>query len=222
MKICILRIGKVKARAGFEIAVFGEFRGVLVYTLTFDEKLRKKRFERALRKSISLLSENGAALFGAPSSLGIVGTVSERELSLDLRARLAECFSEALGGTTDFLLCGGSFRRRIDAALFLLERRRTLYLSCADFEETAEELSALTGATVGELPPEKFIGVNLNEGDEILRFGENELTLSDFRFALPWEKASSLSGKEILTLAAMLELCGVLRKKEIKVECFAK
>ena len=212
----------MKSRAGFEIAVFGEIRGVLVYALMLNEKLCKKRLERVLRKGVCLLSANGVALVGAPSSLGIAGAVSERELLLDMRANFAEAFSKKIGEDADFLLCGGSFRRRVAAAVFLLERRRTVYLSCADFDETAEEISALTGATVGEKPPGKFIGVNLNEGDEILRFGEKRITLSDFSVALPWEDEAGLSQKENLTLAAMLKICGILQKKEIKVECFAK
>ena len=222
LKICILRIGQVRSHCGFEITVFGEFCGVLVYGLTFNEKLRKKRLARAMRKGVLWLSAKGVALFGAPSSLGIAGTVSERELLLDLRARFAESFLENIDETVDVQLCGGSFRRRIDAALSLLERRRTVYLSCADFEETAEEITALTGATVGEFPRGKVIEVNLSEGDEILRFGEKRITLSDFSISLPWKNAEELSAEEILTLAAMLELCGGLQKKEIIVECFVK
>ena len=222
MKICLIRTGEIKSRQRIRIDAFCEFRGASVYTLTVDGNLRERRFGKALGKGISELRKYGVTLFGAPSDLGIACAVSERELLLDLRARFAEAFSDATGENCDFLFVGGSMRRRIAAAVSLLRKRRTVYLSCADFEETAEEISLLTGATVGETPPGKFIEVDLSGGDAILRFGEKEITLSDFCFGFPWEKASELSVKENLTLVAMLEICGILRKKEIKVECFAK
>lgn len=217
-----MRREKIKSHRGYEITLFGDFRGISVYTLTLDEKMQKKRLEKALKRSIGFLSRSGTVLLGAPSCAGIAGVVTERELLLDLRARFAEAFSEVSGLNCDFLLVGGIMRRRIEAAVHLLKKRRTVYLSCADFEESSERIFELTGATVGENPPGKFIAVNLSEVDEILRVGERKVVFSDFRLTLPWDKATEMPAEELSVLASMLEICGVLRKKEIKVECFIK
>ena len=222
MKICILRSGGVQVRRGYEIALTGEFRGVTVYVLTFDEKMRKKRRGNTLKKALLQLTRDGVSLFGAPSSLHIVGAISERELLLDLRARLATEFERAMKTDADYLLRGGSFRRRVETAVELLRERRTIYLDCVDFEESAEEISYLTGAAVMENPPGAFIAINLGAGDEILSFEGRKITASDFHPTLPQNNFPGFYDEEIFVLAAMLEICGVLRKKEIKVECFVK
>ena len=204
-----------------------DFGAVDIYRIDAGVKKGKKPSKRAIRKIAETLSAERITICVAEkeysdiSEYGITVADNGRDVLLRRAGEAALIFAKENRIDSDFLIDGGSFYNVYSASIFLLRRKRRIFIKNAAFAELSDEIFSETGAVVGCGEPADAIVISMNKSEGFLKFRELSADTSDFKvkaeeFDFPW-----LSAKAAAALASILEKSGFLEKNRVKIEYFS-
>ncbi len=194
-----------------------------------DVNFRKKAPpKRMLKRIAKALAQRGISIcianedFSELCRYGITVVSGGNDILAERAGQAAMLFSEANGIDADFLIDGGSFCNVYEASLFLLRRRRHVYISNPAFFELSEEIFSETGAVISCEIPSDVIRISMNKSEGFLTYRGLSADFSDFKIIVERLELSWLSTEETAALASILEKSGFLEKKRVKIEYFLK
>lgn len=228
MRIGIICKGENTSRRGFEITKIGDFGIAEIYMAEIAQNGGKRRFMRKLKKCAEHFRETGIFMCAAERGFedirrfGISCVLDEHRVFRENAGETALLFSREHEISADFLIIGGSFSNVTEAAKTILRLRRNVYIKNPAFGEIAAKIEEESGAVVREDAPEGCVKLYMCDEKIFVSCGEREARFSDFRIKLPGEVFKNLPDSVSAQVAALLQMNGVLRKKEVKVEYLPK
>lgn len=228
MRIGIICKGENTSRRGFEISKIGNFGTAEIYMAEFGQNGGKRRFTRRLKRCAAHFLEMGIFMcavergFEDISRFGISCISDEFRVFRENAGEAALLFSHAHGINADFLIIGGSFSNVTEAAKTILRSRRYIYIKNPAFDEISAEIEEESGVVAREDTPEGCVKLYMCDEKIFISYGAREARFSDFRIKLPGELSKNLPNSVSAQVAALLQMNGVLRKREVKVEYLPK
>ena len=184
------------------------------------KRLLKRIAKALIQKGISICVATGE--FHELCRFGITVVSEGNDITEERAGEAAFLFAEANGINADFFFDGGGFYNVYAASVFLLGRKRHIYINNPAFSELSEEIFSETGAVVSGERPSDAVHISMNGSEKFLEYKELSAGFSDFEviiegFDFPW-----LSGEKAAALASILEKSGFLEKNRVKIEYFLK
>ena len=182
------------------------------------------RFLRECRKlKISLFAMNSSdVLYGHLLAMGI-NIIDERRFFKSRIAEMAKEFSKKTESPFEFYILGGDVRTVAETAAELLSVCRNVYADIAAFEEASVLVLEKAGVPLRKRQPgEKCVRIELSPGGVIFRCGDKSAALCDFEMVGFPTAIKKHFRERTAALAALLEICGVLGKNEVKTAYLTK
>lgn len=203
-----------------------DYGAVELYRLDINRG-KKTPTKRRLRRIAKALLQKGISICVAPGEFselcryGITAVSDGNDILEERAGQAAALFAEKNGIDADFFIDGGSFYNVYEAAVFLLGKRRHIYIRNPAFPELSEKIFSETGAVVSCETIYGTVCISMNRSEKFLTYEELSANLSDFKvsiegFDFPW-----LSAKAAAALASILEKSGFLEKNRVKIEYFS-
>ena len=228
LRIGIVCEGKTTSRCGFEAVRLQKKGACEIYKLTVEKCGGKRRFLRRLKRCAECIRKIGISMCAASqdfphlSMFGITVVTDGTRIFRERAGCLALMFADIYAPDADFVISGGSFSDVVSAAGEILHVRRNVVIENHAYEDIAEALYERFGVSVDGCGDGGMIKLCLNDGEKFLSFQGTFASFEDFEIVIPDIAMSEIPGSVASQFATVLEMSGVLRKKEINVAYFPK
>lgn len=225
MKIGILYNGRERSAKTEKICDLGP---VTLFCVDIPPNRNKRQKKRQIKRVAKCLHNEGISFCAGGkefSELCMYGITVVSEGYDILRKRAgpaAVLFSESHGLERDFLIDGGSFSDVLATALFLLERKRHIYVRNPAFHDIAEKIFHETGAVIRKDAPENSVVISLGDREKFCNCDGLSAGFDDFEVTISGISEPRISNENTAALASILEKSGFLEKNRIKIKYFLK